>query len=99
MQVSSSISVTLLEAFDPPYTVSEYISTEQLLAQLVLPLLKVELVTRFWADTNTGNNRLAIINTIFDIEGFVFEGLGVVTVFILLGFVAHIKIIQSDAKM
>jgi hypothetical protein len=39
-------------------------------------LLKDELVTRFWADMNTGNNRLAMIKPIFEMERFVFEGLG-----------------------
>ena len=92
MQVSSSISVTLLEALDPPYTVSEFISTEQLLAQLVLPLLNEELVIRFWAHINMGNNRQAINKPVFEMELFCFEGLGVVAVFILLGFL-HILVI------
>jgi hypothetical protein len=45
-----------------------------------------ELVIRFWAEANTGNNKLAIINTIFDIEGIAFEGMGEVAVIILLVF-------------
>ena len=71
MQRSISISVTEFDASEPPYTVSGFISMVQLVLQPVVPLLKEELVTRFWADIKRGNKILAITKPNVEIVVFV----------------------------